>query len=722
MAGIRIASPRSGLVIAIVMVASSLLGAALFSSSDSGHYSSQADSPALAPSSLNACPWVAQSLQRNANPAKLANEVVAHMTLPEKAAFVVLSAYGQLENSNTGVPRLCIPAISLSDGPNGVANGLTGVTQFPAAIAIAASFNPSLARLVGATIATEARAKGLDVVQGPNLNLTRVPQSGRIFETYGEDPYLASALGVANIEGIQSVGVMANAKHVGAYTQETARERLNQVVPLRAMAELYNVPFRAAVEQAHVASLMCSYGSLNGINTCSDPYVFALLKSWGFSGFVRSDLNAVPNIAKSFRAGISLMKPGSATALLKMVASKALSAADLDRAVRSVLTEMFRFKMIGRPAAGSLNAAATSPEHSATALRAAENGIVLLKNANSVLPLTKRLTSLAVIGTSGSESPLVSGGGSSAVTAPYVVTPLAALRAQLGPKVRVTYSAGGPSTLNLDQLNDVDVVSGTPLKLITPIKAAGEPGKSDIVIEQSSNVTAALATASQPGSGDGWSNWRLSFRPKRSGVYEVGMQQIGDTWVYLDGHQIMGSAGLHARTDMSTTVQLVAGRRYELSARWFAVRKHPAPTFALVDVTADINAAVAAARKAQTAIVFVGDYMTEGADRPTMALPGDANVLIAAVAKVNPRTIVVLNTGGAVVMPWLTQVKGVLEAWYPGQEDGTAIANVLTGMVDPSGRLPITFPASTAAMPTTTSRQFPGVNSTVDFGTSLDIG
>ena len=701
---------------------SGLLVVTLFTALSSGlnrSRSSNLNSAALVSSN---CPWVAQSMTGSADPSALAREVVAKMSLSEKAAFVVLSAYGQLENRNSAVPRLCIPAISLSDGPDGIANGLSGVTQFPAAIGLAASFNPSLARSVGAAIAEEAKVKGFDVVQGPNLNLARVPQSGRIFETYGEDPSLTSALGVANIEGIQSQGVMANAKHVGAYTQETARERLNQVVAPRAMAELYNIPFRAAVQQGHVASMMCSYGSLNGVNTCSDPYVYSLLASWGFSGFVRSDLNAVSDVAPAFRSGIALMKPASARALVHMVRSGILAQSDLDRAVLAVLTEMFRFKMISGKASGSLGAVATSPAHTAVALAEAQNSVVLLKNTGSQLPIRSDVTSIAVIGTPASEGPLVSGGGSSAVSAAKVVTPLSALRSELGSRVRISYSVGGPSSLNLDQLNDVDVVGGTPLKLITPIRTVGEPGKSDIAIESGSNVTAALATATAPGTGDGWNKWRLGFRPKRSGYYEIAMQQIGDTWVYLNGHPILSSPGLHARTDMSTTVPLVAGQKYELSARWFAVSKSGPPTFALVDVTGEINAAVAAARSAKMAIVFAGNYMTEGADQPSLALPGDANVLIAAVAKVNPHTVVVLNTGGAVLMPWLSHVQGLLEAWYPGQEDGLAIANVLSGAVDPSGRLPITFPASTSSNSVKGSSEFPGVDSTVHFSTGLEIG
>ncbi len=689
-----------------------------------------ATSSTVAPTSLHAkvasasgqCPWVDQSRRHSASPATLASEVLSRMTLAQKASFVVLATYPPLENRNSAIPSLCIPALSLTDGPNGVANGLTGVTQFPASIGIAATFNPVVARAVGQAVAAEARTKGITSVQGPEVNLARVPQSGRIFETYGEDPYLASVLGVANIEGIQSTGDLANAKHFSAYTQETARLRLNQVVPQRALAELYDAPFKVMVQQAHVASVMCSYGELNGINTCSDPYIYATLKSWGFTGFIRSDLGAVRSMASAFRAGISLMKPASPQALVGLVQGGSVPVGDLNRAVRSVLIPMFTFGLIAHPVHGSLLATATTPAHAKVALVAAENSIVLLKNAGSILPLSKKLTSVAVIGASAGQAPQVAGGGSSKVQAPYVITPLKAIRSALGAKVAVTYEPGGPPTLDFDKLSDVDIVSGAPLKLVKPIKSSGEPGKADIAIQSDPSVTPAIATASQPGTGAGWDHWSFEVRARQTGTYQISFQQFGDTWLYLNASQFIASAGLHAPATISTTVQFSAGQRYKFEAKWFQIRNHPAPTFSITNVTALIKAAVAAARKAQVAIVFAGDFNTEGADRPNMEPSGDSNALISAVAAANPHTIVVLNTGGAVVMPWLAHVAGVLEAWYPGQEDGTAIAAVLRGVVDPSGRLPITFPASASAMPATSVQQFPGVNRTVNFGPGLDVG
>ncbi len=677
---------------------------------------------AHATTGAGACPWVSESLHHTKSSAALAGEVLAKMTLTQKASFAILATYPPLENRNIAIPSLCIPALSLTDGPNGVANGMTGVTQFPASIAIAASFNASLARSIGQAVAAEARTKGITGVQGPEVNLARVPQSGRIFETYGEDPFLAGMLGVANIEGIQSTGDLANAKHFSAYTQETARLRLNQVVSLRALAELYDAPFKLMVQKAHVASVMCSYGELNGVNTCSDPYIYSTLHSWGFNGFVRSDLGAVPSMTNAFKAGIALVKPGSPAVLVRLVQSGALPLKYLNAAVRAVLTPMFAHGLITHPLHGSLYANASTPAHANLALRAAENSVVLLKNASAILPLSKNVTSIAVIGVAAGLTPQVAGGGSSKVQPPYVITPLSAIRQAVGNKVHVSYEPGGPPTLDLDQLSDVDIVGGKPLKLVKPIAYSGEPGKADIAIASDPGVTRAALTASKPGRGAGWDKWSFVVRARKTGTYEISFQQFGDTWLYLNSHQLLASLGLHAPSDISATVQFVAGHRYTFSARWFQIRHHSAPMFSLTDVTPQISAAVSAARRAKVAIVFVSDFNTEGADRPNLSLPGDGNALISAVAAANPHTIVVLNTGGAVVMPWLSKVAGVLEAWYPGQEDGAAIAAILRGSVDPSGRLPLTFPVSDNAMPATSARQFPGVNLTVDFGTGLDLG
>ncbi len=707
---------RATCVVALVAV-----GVALVAATPSGASKYIYGAPVNGFSTSTDCPWVAQSKDHHTSDVTLANEVLARMTIAQRVSFVVLSTYPPLENQNLGVPSLCLPPLSLSDGPMGLANGLTGVTSFPAELGLAATFDPSLVRDVGRAIGQEARTKGISVLQAPELDLLRVPLDGRGFETYGEDPYLASVLGVADVQGIQSTGVMSEAKHFGAYTQETARARLNQVVTARALAEVYDAPFRAAVEQGHVAGLMCAYGRLNGIDTCANPSIYSTLRSWHFRGFVRSDQRAAHSVASAFRVGISLVKPASVLRLRRSVDLGELPVGDLDRAVRSVLVEMFRFHDVGRPVQSSIYTPASTSAHVALSLLAAESSVVLLKD-DGVLPLTRDDSTLAVIGTDADRGLVDAGGGSSEVIAEHVVTPIAAIRASLGASDHVIYAPGGPVTEDLDALQGLHVVSGRPLKLETPLRHFGPPGKADLRIENEPNVTPYVVTAAAPRRGRYWMKWKMRARAEATGTFDLSLQQYGDTWLYENGRMILGSPGLHARDDMSTSVQLVRGHVYTFGARWFAVIHHQPPKFSIIDVTSQIDAAVAAAKRSNVAIVFAGDQTTEGADRPNLDLPGDENALIEAVAAANPRTVVVLNTGGAVLMPWLDRVSAVLEDWYPGQEDGAAIAAVLSGRVDPSGRLPITFPANESETPQRSPSTFPGVDGTVHFGSVLDIG
>ncbi len=670
------------------------------------------------------CPWVAQSLQGKGTAASLAAEVLARMTLGQKASFVVLRTEPPIENTNLGIPSLCIPPLTLTDGPNGIAFHMRGVTQLPAAIGVAATFDPSVAHATGVVMGQEARAKGIDASQGPELNLARVPEAGRIFEAFGEDPVLTGAMGVASVEGIQSTGTMANLKHVTAYSQETARHILDQQVPARALTEMFNPPYVEAVQQAHVASIMCSYGSVNAVNDCSDPTVYADLASWGFTGFVRSDLGALPNggTASAFQAGIALVKPGSPAELVRLVQSGAIGIADLDRAVTETLTTMFRYGLVAHPVQPKPSTDAITPAHTRAALTGAEASMVLLKNTGAVLPLVHGTKSVAVIGT-GATHPITAGDGSAAVVAPFVSTPLAALRSALGPSTTIRYAPGGLRSIPLRSITTGQIFSKRYFDTKEPFLHADrvETGKTDLPVVESPNVTPAVATATTPGTGKDWNSWSETITPRSSGIYRIGLHEVGDTWLTMNGAPVLTSAGLHTPTLLSAAVSLRAGARYTFAIRWFAVDNYPAPAFGIADETAQLDAAVAAARRSSVAVVFTGELQTEGSDR-SLALPGDADQLIAAVAAVNPHTVVVVNSGGAVLMPWLPQVAGVVEAWYPGEVDGTAVAAVLTGRVDPSGRLPITFPASPTAEPASSVAEFPGIDADVSFGTGLDIG
>ncbi len=709
----RTRAPRravSSVLVALVVVSSALPVVASTSAGATG---------TVVPSTQ--CPWITENLHHSATAQHMAQQVVRLMTPSELANFVVLHAGSGVENFNIGVPRLCIPALTLVDGPSGVGNNTQGVTQFPSELAVAASFNPQIARQVGYAMAQEALAKGYGVLQGPDLNLIRTPLSGRAFETYGEDPFLASVMGVAAIEGIQSTGVMAQAKHFSAYTQENGRARLNQSVSGRVLSELYNAPFRAAVQVAHVASIMCAMGMINRVNTCSSRWLYATLRSWGFRGFVRSDYNAVTTPAPALAAGMSLVKPSSADAVLSALAAGHLRLRSLRSAVHAVLTEMFAFGLVLHPRYVALARPATSIAHDLVALRAERQGIVLLKNAGQVLPLAAR-SSVAVIGVDANQGIISRGGGSSGVHASSLETPLAALR-KLLPHAAITYRPGGLDGIEFDPLKSTDVLRGSaPPSEVRNTSLSIVPDTADAALAYASTVTPAALTATTPGRGAGWSNWDVTFKAERTGTYVLGLSDFGDTWLSLNSHVILADPGLHGPYPQSTSVQLVAGHSYTLLAQWFALGANSTPHFGIDYVQPQINAAVAAARHAHTAVIFAGNLLSEGADSNSLLLPGSLNALITAVARVNPRTVVVLTTGGPVLMPWRSQVAGIVEAWYGGQMVAPAIAQVLTGAVDPSGRLPVTMPAAANQIPAGTPNQYPGQGGVVQFGGLSAIG
>ncbi len=399
------------------------------------------------------------------SPGRLASLVLARMTLAEKVGEVVLNAIGPYENVDAGVPRLCIPSLALQDGPEGVAAGARNVTQLPAPLGLAATFDPSLAHSYGQVEGSEARGQGFDVLQGPTLNVLRVPENGRAYEGYGEDPLLVSELGVADIEGIQSEGVMAQAKHFASYSQETDRGALDDVVSAQALNEIYLPPFKAAVTQAGVASVMCAYPRLNGTFQCEDGSLLGILGQWGFTGFVRSDLGAVHDPAAALVAGTDLIKPASPERLVNLVHSGRLPLAAVDTAVQTVLTQMFTTGIIGRAPQGSPDTPVDSTSDTAFALAAAEHSAVLLKNGDSVLPLdATQLRSLAVIGADAGTAAVTTGHGSSEVIAPFVSRPLDAIRRRAGRGVTTSYSDGGSTTRPLPPI---------PTSMLTPASGSG---------------------------------------------------------------------------------------------------------------------------------------------------------------------------------------------------------------------------------------------------------
>ncbi len=501
-----------------------------------------------------------------------ADALVMQLTLTEKLSLVHGTDGGYVGDV-VGVPRLGIPALALQDGPAGVTQ-LDDVTAFPAPIALAATFDRELVELWGAAMGREQRTKGVAVQLAPMINLARVPAAGRNFESFGEDPYLCAELARATVAGIQSQRVIATAKHFVGNEQETDRTSGTSEIDERTLHEIYYTPFEAAVA-AGVGAVMCSYNRLGGVYACEHRAALTDLKvGLGFSGWVMSDWGATHSAVAAANAGLDMEMPGAlwfGAELESAVRLGTVPEVRLDDMVRRILTSAARVGLLEDPPIEAPLAVATSDEHVALARRVATSSITLLKNDASALPL-EGVGSVAVVGAAASV-PIVVGGGSAAVRAPYVVTPLEA-------------------------------------------------------IEQ--------------------------------------------------------------RAGASTSVVHVA------------------------DTTLDDAVAVAAG--ADAAIVVVGVESSEGLDRASLGLADGVNALIEAVATANSRTVVVLHTPGAVLMPWVDHVAAVAVGWYPGQENGLALAAVLFGDASPTGKLPVSFPASEGDLPV------PGSSASVPYTEGLEIG
>ena len=527
-------------------------------------------------------PWMSRSL----SPRQRADLLIRQMTLDEKIVMVHGVTPRPIEGYVGYVPgnvRLGIPALKLADGRAAVGNGARDITLLPAPIAAASGWDVGVMREFGRVLGREQWLKGTSVELGPSIDVVRVPEWGRTFESYGEDPYFNGRMAVAEIEGIESQGPIADANMYATMNQESNRFREDSIVGERVLQEVYLEPFRAAIVEGRVGTVMCAYVKTNGVYSCENQYLLqhVLRKQWRFDGWVMSDWGATHSTVDAANHGLDQEMPGSryfGAALKAAVQSGQVTMPTLDEHVRNILVPMFRQGLFDKPQPGTWDSYARRPERDAFSRHVAEQGVVLLKNEASILPLATG-TSVAVIGESGGVAPKIEGGGSSGANPPYIVTPVEAIQRRAGSGAQVFYADG---------------------------------------------------------------------------------------------------------TDPSSAAQL--------------------------------------ARGAAVALVFVHTEESEGRDRPNLELPGAQDALVEAVAAANPKTIVVLNTGGPVLMPWVANVSAVIEAWYPGQEDGNALAAILYGDVNPSAKLPLTFPRTAAEIPTASAEQWPGVDGLSHYSEGLNVG
>jgi beta-glucosidase len=682
------------------------------------------------------CPWVGQ----HASPAQRSAEVLAQMTLDDKIGMVHGASGSPYAGQIPAVPRLCVPALNLEDGPGGVGDGMTGVTQLPSPVSVAASWDTSLAQAYGAVIGNEQWGKGANVDLGPTVNIVRDPRWGRAFESYGEDPYLAGQVGAADIQGVQGTGVMAQVKHLAVYNQETNRNTAadDAIVDPRTLNEIYLPQFQAAVQQGGASSVMCSYSTINGVPACQNDYTQnqVLKDEWNFPGFVTSDWGATHSTVDSANNGLDMQMPDDSyfgAPLKAAVQAGQVPMSRLNDMVTRILTEEFGFGLFDRTNTGSPSTVVTNAQHAAVAKDAAEAGTVLLKNTNSVLPLDNRTKSIAVIGDDAGPDAQSSGGGSAAVSAPYVVTPYDGIAARAGKNVSVKYAQGASSTSG--QLPAVPSSAFTPSSGTGPgltgqyynnMTLTGDPvlTRTDPNVDFSWGANSAVSPGTGVNSTQWSAKWTGAITAPATGAYTFSLTSDDGSRLFVGGQQIIDNWRDQGANTETGTVTLTAGQSVPVEVDYYQNGGDDVVHLGwqVPGASSLQDQAVALAKSSDVAVVFASDFESEGSDLSGIDLSADQNSLISAVAAANPNTVVVLNTGSAVTMPWVNSVRGVLEAWYPGQEDGNAIASVLFGDTNPSGKLPVTFPRSLADVPASTAAQWPGVNGQVQYSEGLDVG
>jgi beta-glucosidase len=655
------------------------------------------------------------------------SDLLGRLTPDEKIALMA----GGSSFATAPVPRLGIPSLHFSDGPNGVrSNEGRPATVFPTGSALAATWSPTVIRAVGEAIGREALAMNVQVMLGPDVNIQRMPLAGRNFEDYSEDPYLAGEIGIAMVRGIQSQGVGTSVKHFVGNEQELERMRSSSNMDERTLREIYLRPFEMIVAAAHPWTLMASYNRLNGTYMSENRGVIrgVLDGDWGFDGVLMSDWGAVHSTVAAANAGLDLEMPGPpqyfGAHLEAAVRDWQVDPGVVQDAARRMVRTILRSGLLdGRPRArGELRSA----RNRAAALAAAQESIVLLKNEHGALPLDRaRIRTLAVIGPN-ADVPLYEGGGSAHVIPGTGLTPLMSLRRLAGQRIQIRYARGadndevpppidarllGPSASAGGDRGEEGAESdgtrahGLAFHYYANAEFKGAPVESGVETDfDKTRIAANLGQMS--------ARWQGYLSAPASGAFEFSLSGAGAATLSIDGKRIIGpKAGstLPPQIDFGApmklaTVTLEAAHRYRIEVDYVGAPnpfhsmhlglRLPAPS---------IEEAVAAARAADAAILFVGSSRsteTEGRDRASLALEGRQNELVEAVLAANPRTIVVLESGSAYELPWADRAPALIEAWLDGEEGPQAIAQVLFGEVNPSGKLPFTFPRRLEDNPT----------------------
>ncbi len=696
-----------------------------------------------------------------------ARDLVSRMTLQEKIL--------QMQNSAPAIPRLGIPEYNWwNEGLHGVArNGIA--TVFPQAIGMAATWDPKLIHEEADVISTEARAKynyaismgEHGIYQGltfwsPNINIVRDPRWGRNQETYGEDPYLTSRMGVAFVTGMQGDNkkyfkVIATPKHFAVHSgPEPLRHTFNAVVSNRDLFETYLPAFQACVEQGGAYSIMGAYSALDGVPDCASKFLLTdiLRDKWGFKGYVVSDCGAIGDIsyghkyaktlaeasADAVKAGCDLTCGDEFESLNQAVKEGLVSEKDIDKAVTALMLARFRLGMFDPPSdvpySGITIADNNTPAHMDLARKVADESIVLLRNAHHILPLRKNLKSVAVIGVYADDIELLLGNYNGTPSNP--VTILQGIRRKLGKTVDVEYAGGYNLLVDTNRIEPINKAYLTPAGGLNGHGLLGEyydnfnlSGKP--ILTRLDSSTSEYWGMGSPGPGvpkDHFSvRWTGTLTPPATGKYELGLVTDDRGRVYLDGKLLLNNWRPYKLNDyISRVVTLERGRSYKLEVdyadsvdyagiRFTWRRMYEKPSEAKL-----VHDAVALTKQSDVAIVVAGispDLEGEessinipgfkGGDRTSLRIPADQERLIKALHATGKPIVLVLTGGSALAVNWEERnIPGIIDVWYPGEEGGNAVADVLFGDYNPAGRLPVTFYKSAKDLPPFTDYSMKG--------------